>query len=114
LVVGALSLLYVFGPGVEQSIRWLLPGTLAATLAIAITFVALDFVLDVWNPGSAFGAASSVLILLWSLYVLSLIVVVGAVVNAYVAHRFDPMLTDYLAAHPGKRRDPSRDPERPT
>jgi len=90
LVVGALSLLYVFGPDVEQSIRWLLPGTLAATLAIAITFVALDYVLGVWNPGSAFGAASSVLILLWSLYVLSLIVVVGAVVNAYVARRFDP------------------------
>ena len=114
LVVGALSLLYVFGPDVEQSIRWLLPGTLAATLAIAIMFVALDLVLGFWNPGSAFGAASSVLILLWSLYVLSLIVVVGAVVNAYVARRFDPILTAYLAAHPGKRRDPSRDPERPT
>src|SRR5215203_1814922 len=110
LVVGALSLLYVFGPDVEQSIWWLLPGTLAATLAIAITFVALDLVLGVWNPGSAFGAASSVLILLWSLYVLSLIVVVGAAVNAHVARRFDPMLADYLAAHPGKRRDPSRDP----
>jgi membrane protein len=104
LVVGPLLLLYVLGPDVEKSIRWLLPGTLAATLAVAVTLYGLDFILGIWNPGSPFGAAGSVLILLWTLYVMSAIVVVGAIINAVVARHFDRTLKEALLAHPGQRR----------
>jgi membrane protein len=99
LVAGALLLLFVMAPDVDTSIRWLLPGTVAATVAVAITFVGLDLVLTVWSPGSAYGAASSVLVLLWSLWLLSAIVVVGAIVNAVVGRRFDPKLAGDRATH---------------
>jgi membrane protein len=98
LVAGSLLLLYVLAPDVKKSIRWILPGTFAATVAIAITFAGLDFILRISSPGSAYGAASSVLILLWSLWLMSAIVVGGASINATVARRFDPKLGRALRA----------------
>jgi membrane protein len=98
LVAASLLLLYVLAPDVEKSIRWLLPGTAAATLAVAIVFTGLDLILEITNPGSAYGAASSVLILLWSLWLMSAIVVTGAVVNAVVAQRFDQRLISHLSS----------------
>jgi membrane protein len=103
LLTGSLLLLYFLGPDVEHAIVWVLPGVVAGTLAIAIAFAALDLVLGVMDPGSAYGAAGSVLIFLWSLYVVSAIVVVGAVLNAMIARRFDRKLRSFLAAHPEKR-----------
>ena len=113
LVLVAISLfaLYVKAPDVETSFRWLLPGTVAATLAIAITFAALDFVLGIWSPGSAYGAASSVLILLWTLWLMSAIVVAGAAINAFVGRRFDEKLARYLVAHPERLLRASAAPE---
>jgi membrane protein len=104
LMAGTLLLLYVLAPDVDKSIRWLLPGTLAVTVAVTILFAGLDLILRFTNPGSAYGAAGSVLILLWTLYVMSLIIVVGAVVNAVVGRRFDRKLADDLEARPDERR----------
>jgi membrane protein len=98
LVAASLLLLYILAPDVEKSIRWVLPGTAAATLAVAIMFAGLDLILKISNPGSAYGAASSVLILLWSLWLMSAIVVTGAVVNAVVGRRFDQTLVRHLNA----------------
>jgi membrane protein len=105
LVAGALLLLYVLAPFVEKSIRWLLPGTAAATFAMAIVFVGLDLILRIVNPGSAYGAASSVLILLWSLWLMSAIVIAGAAVNAVVGRRFDPKLANQPAPSAKGRRE---------
>ena len=71
-----LLLLYWLAPDIEKSIRWVLPGTALATLAISILFAAMDLILSYSNPGAAYGAAGSVLILLWSLFLLSAIVIV--------------------------------------
>jgi membrane protein len=111
LVACSLLLLYALAPNVKTSIRWILPGTVAATVAITVTFAGLDLVLKVWSPGSAYGAASSVLILLWMLWLMSAIVVVGAVVNAVVARRFDPTLASDREAHPDKQRATPVSPE---
>jgi membrane protein len=103
LVFLSLLLLYWRGPDVPLSIRWLVPGTLVATLAIAITFTALDLILRFSDPGSAYGAASSVLVLLWTLWVMSVIVIYGAVVNAAFARRRDKKMIVFLQQHPEKR-----------
>jgi membrane protein len=103
LVFLSLLLLYWRGPDVPLSMRWLVPGTLAATLAVAITFTGLDLILKLSDPGSAYGAASSVLVLLWTLWVMSVIVIYGAVVNAVVARRHDHKMIAYLQRHPEKR-----------
>ncbi len=108
MLTAALLLLYWFAPNIAHSFRWILPGTAVATLGILIVFAALDFIFSISNPGAAFGAAGSVLILLWLLFVGSVIVVVGAVVNAVVGRRYDRKLRAELRQHPDKRLDRPR------
>lgn len=101
----ALLLIYWLAPSIAKSFRWILPGTVVATLALVLVFAALDFILTITNPGSAFGAVGSVLILLWTLFVVSAIVIVGAIINAVVGRRFDRKLNAALRQHPEKRLD---------
>jgi membrane protein len=102
LLACSLFLLYWLAPDVDKSIRWVLPGTAIATIAVLITFAAMDLLLRFSNPGSAFGAAGSVLILLWALFLVSAIVIVGAIVNAVLGRRYDRKLRDGLRRHPEK------------
>src|SRR5215213_4220010 len=103
LLACSLFLLYWLAPDVNTSIRWILPGTALATIAVLITFALLDLLLRFSNPGSAFGAAGSVLILLWALFLVSAIVIVGGIVNAVLGRRYDRKLRDALRRHPEKR-----------
>jgi membrane protein len=103
LLACSLFLLYWLAPDVGKSIRWVLPGTAIATIAVLITFAAMDLLLRFSNPGSAFGAAGSVLILLWALFLVSAIVIVGGIVNAVLGRRYDRQLRDGLRRHPEKR-----------
>jgi membrane protein len=103
LLACSLFLLYWLAPDVGKSIRWVLPGTAIATIAVLITFAAMDLLLRFSNPGSAFGAAGSVLILLWALFLVSAIVIVGGIVNAVLGRRYDRKLRDGLRQHPEKR-----------
>jgi membrane protein len=103
LLACSLFLLYWLAPDVGKSIRWVLPGTAIATIAVLITFAAMDLLLRFSNPGSAFGAAGSVLILLWALFLVSAIVIVGGIVNAVLGRRYDRTLRDALRRHPEKR-----------
>ena len=103
LLFCSLLLLYWFALDTPKSLKWLLPGAAAATLAIAVIFGALGLILSYSNPGSAYGAAGSVLILLWSLYILSVIVVVGAIVNAVLGRRHDRTLNQGLHSSPEKQ-----------
>jgi membrane protein len=105
LLASSLFLLYWLAPDIPKSIRWVLPGTALATLAILIVFAAMDLILRFSNPGSAFGAAGSVLILLWALFLVSAIVILGAIVNAVLGRRFDGKLKDELRQRPEKRLD---------
>jgi membrane protein len=102
LLACSVFLLYWLAPDVRKSIRWVLPGTAIATIAVLITFAVMDLLLRFSNPGSAFGAAGSVLILLWTLFVVSAIVIVGGIVNAVLGRRYDRTLRDALR-HPDKR-----------
>ena len=102
LLTCSMFLLYWLGPDARKSIRWVLPGTVFATTAVLITFAAMDLLLRFSNPGSAFGAAGSVLILLWSLFLVSAIVIVGGIVNAVLGRRYDRKLRDALR-QPEKR-----------
>jgi membrane protein len=103
LLSASLLLLYWLAPDIQKSIRWVLPGTALATLAILIVFAAMDLILGYSNPGTAYGAAGSVLVLLWSLFLLSTIVIVGGIVNAVLGRRYDRKLRDSLRRHPEKR-----------
>ncbi len=100
LLLGALLLLYWFGLDTPKSFRWLLPGAVTATVAIGIVIALLDRILTYTNPGAAYGLAGSVLILLWTLFILSAIVIVGAIINAVLGRRHDPKLIAGLQSRP--------------
>ena len=100
LLFVSLLLLYWVSLDLPKSFRWLLPGAVLAALAIGIVFTLLDLILSFTNPGSAFGAAGGVLVLLWTLFNVSQIVVFGAIVNAVLGQRYDRTLIAALAAHP--------------
>ena len=99
LVPIGLFLLYVWAPNLKQSPWWLIPGTATSTLLVFLALALSDLILRLVNPGGAFGAASSVLVLLWFLYLLCVIVILGAQINAVCARRFDRTAIEYLAAH---------------
>jgi membrane protein len=105
LLACSVFLLYWLAPDVSKSIRWVLPGTALATIAVLIIFALMDLLLRFSNPGSAFGAAGSVLILLWTLFLVSAIVIVGGIVNAVLGRRYDRTLRDAL-------RQPEKQPQR--
>lgn len=92
LLVASLLLLYWLGLDSPKSLRWIVPGAVIATVAIGLIVGLLDLILTYSNPGAAYGVAGSVLILLWTFFVLSAIVVVGAIVNSVLGKRFDRKL----------------------
>ena len=106
MLTAALLLLYWLAPNIAQSFRWILPGTAVATIGILAMFALLDFVLSISNPGAAFGAVGSVILLLWLLFVVSAIVIVGAIVNAVVGRRYDRKLKAELHKNPDKQISP--------
>jgi membrane protein len=108
LVFIATAALYWLAPAAPNSGRWVLPGTVLVTLATLVVFVSFDFLVRLVDPGSAFGAAGSILVLLWLLYLESAFVVAGAIVNAVLSHRYDARLIDFLHDHPERRLPPQR------
>jgi membrane protein len=104
-----LAVLYYAGPNVEQSFRWISPGSLFATLLWLIATAGFGIYLRFSNPGSAYGVLGSVLVLLFYLYVTGIIFLIGAELNALLGRRYDPATVEDLAtrpdAEPEKRAD---------
>lgn len=96
----AIFLLYWLGLDTPKSPRWLLPGAVVAAVAIGLLAGLLDLILSYSNPGAAYGVAGSVLILLWTLFMASNVVVSGAIVNAVLGKRYDRTLIAGLQSRP--------------
>ena len=84
-----LAVVYYFGPNIQQSFRWISPGSVVATILWLAAVVLFEFYLLVSNPGSAYGAGGSALVLLFFLYVSGIIVVFGAEINAVLEKHVD-------------------------
>ena len=102
-----LAVVYYLGPNIQQSFRWISAGSVVATLLWVLAVLGFKFYLLISNPGSAYGAAGSVLVLLFFLYVSGIIVVLGAELNAVLAQQYDPKTVTDLAQHPQKVASPS-------
>jgi membrane protein len=100
ILFGGLLLLYKVGLDAPAHTKWLLPGTLLASLAIGLLIILMDLILTYTNPGAAYGVAGSVLILLWTLYMVSQIAVIGAIVNSVLGKRYDRRLIEALYRRP--------------
>lgn len=103
LIFVSLFILYAIAPDVRMQYRWLIPGTTLATLAILGLLALIDTLLTYANPSGAYGIAGSVLVILWILYVFSLVVISGAVINAAIGGRYDTKLRTFLAEESDRR-----------
>jgi membrane protein len=107
LVFAAVMLLYLLAPDVPVSVRWSLPGAALASVATLLAFALFDRIVSLIDPGSAFGAAGSVLVLLWVLNLVSIFVVSGAIINAVLRARHDAELIAWQERHPERRLTPN-------
>lgn len=101
-----LAAVYYLGPNTQQSFRWISPGSVVATILWIAAVLGFKFYLVVSNPGSAYGVAGSVLVLLFFLYLSGMIVVLGAEINAVLEKRVDRKTITDMAHHPEKVTSP--------
>ncbi len=86
LVLLGTTLLYMTSSGLYH-FRETAPGAAVATVIWLVVVKGFQFYLQVANPGTAYGAASSVLVFLVFLYLSSLGLIVGAMVAAVIVRR---------------------------
>jgi membrane protein len=112
IIAFILAVLYYAGPNIEQSFRWISPGSILATVLWVIATAGFGIYLRFSNPGSAYGVLGSVLVLLFYLYVTGIVFLIGAELNALIGRKYDPETAKDLAsrpdAEPEKRADARR------
>ncbi len=104
-VVLALAVLYWAGPAIAHSFRWITPGAVVATLLWLAATWGFSLYLRFADPGSAYGALGALVVLLFFLYVSSIVLLVGAELNAVVDKRYDPEVVRAKAVHPERQTD---------
>jgi membrane protein len=107
IVLFLLALLYYFAPDIEQSFRFVSPGSAAAATLWVVSILGVKLYLKVADPGSAYGAAGSVIVLLFFFYVTGIVFILGAEINSILEKRFDPVAVRDLAEHPEKSTNPA-------
>ena len=95
-----LTVLYSLGPNVDQPFRWSSPGSILATILWLVATGGFSLYLSISNPGSAYGALGSVLVLLFFLYVTGVIFLLGAELNAILWTRLHPESSSNTASEP--------------
>lgn len=96
-MIGMLALLYYLAPNVEQTFRWISAGSVLATFLWLLAVFGFSIYLQFANPGSAYGALSSLLVFLFFLYITSIILLIGAELNAVLEKRYDHETLEDLA-----------------
>jgi membrane protein len=95
-----LAVLYYAGPDIEQSFRWISPGSVFATVLWLLATALVGIYVAFSNPGSAYGVVGSVLVLLFFLYITGIIFILGAELNAVLGKRYDQKTVQDLATKP--------------
>jgi len=100
LLMILLAVLYNLAPNLKQPFHWLSIGSAVATLLWVGAVFAFRLYLQFIDPGSAYGAFSSLVVLLLFLYLTSIILLIGAETNAILQTRFDEDVIRFRAEHP--------------
>ncbi len=87
-LIGMLAVLYYLAPNVEQSFRWISPGSILAVLLWVAAIFGFSTYLRFGSPGSAYGVMGSLLVFLFFLYISAIILLVGAELNAIVDRQY--------------------------
>lgn len=101
LVFVSLVFLYRTGAGVKHPLRYLAPGALAATALWYLLLRGFQVYLGIIDPGSAFGAAGGLMVLMFFFYLSSMIFIGGAMISAVIGRRYDAPAESNAALLPG-------------
>lgn len=89
ILVAALGVFYWAAPNVDQTLKWLTPGSVLAVVLWAITTFALGFYFQYFGPdANTYGVLGGVLAFIFWLYVMSIILLIGAELNAVLQPAF--------------------------
>ena len=91
-----LSLLYYVGPNIEQSFRWISPGSVIATVLWIIVLFGFQIYLMFADPGSAYGIFGSVIVLLFFFFLSGMVFLLGAEINAVIGRQHDPEIINAI------------------
>jgi len=111
-----LAVLYWKGPNVKQSFAFISPGSLLATLGLAIFSGLFGLYVSAFAGASfnkTYGAIAGAIIFLFFLRIASTIILLGAELNAEAARRYDPATIRDKVRDPRKQlpgKQPSPDP----
>lgn len=91
----AVAMIHKFGPNIEAPLKWYLPGAAFTIIGIAIA----SFLLTIYfrfsgGYNEAYGAFGAVLVFIFWLYVMSMIVLMGGVVNMAIQKEIPPARSD--------------------
>lgn len=102
----ALAILYWKGPSMDQTFRWISPGAVVATLVWLVAAWAFSLYMQFSDPGSAYGALGTMVVLLLFLYMSSIVVIAGVELNSAIDRHYDPTVVETKASHPEHQEDP--------
>lgn len=112
LFMFALAVLYWAGPVIDHSIRWITPGAILATVLWLLATWGFGLYLQFSDPGSAYGALGTMVVLLLFLYISSIVLLIGAELNAVIDKKYDPVLIREKASDPEHQKDAGASQER--
>jgi membrane protein len=103
-IMVVLAILYIYGPNVRQRFRWFSAGAVLATLLWVLVLLGFRIYLSFVDPGSAYGAMGSLVVFLFFLYLTGITFVLGAEVNAILAHALGGAITETEDQEDGQAR----------
>jgi membrane protein len=113
-IILAFSLLYWQGPNVDQQFRWVTPGSILSTIALALLSFGFGIYVNLVGAASyakTYGTAFGLILFLYFLYLASQVILIGAEFNAETTKRYDPdtirdKITDPRKQLPGEQPAP--------
>jgi len=102
----ALAILYWQGPNIDQQFAWITPGSVIATLAWFLATVGFGLYVQFFAAESfrnTYGAIAGLILFLFYLYLTSIVIMLGAELNAETTKRYDPEVVREKVTDPGKQ-----------
>ncbi len=87
LLLLGFSVIYYYGPNVEQDFKFITPGSILGTILLAVASLGMQYyVQNLADYAATYGSIGAVIILMLYLYIAGLVILLGSEVNALVEH----------------------------
>lgn len=82
-----LSLLYYFGPNLDQPFKFVTPGSISAAILWFVVVFLFQLYVSFANPGSAYGVFGGLIVLMLFFFISGIVFLLGAEINAVLARQ---------------------------